>query len=124
MDRQPNRESLLQYAKEQYGTDPEYLWKKSPHHAVLRRQDNQKWYAVVMQVPKNNLGLNIDEINDILTIKVKPFLLGSLQQKPGFLAAYHMNKENWTTILLDGSVSYNEIIRLIDMNYDLVKKHK
>ena len=77
-----------------------------------------------MQVPKNNLGLNIDEINDILTIKVKPFLLGPLQQKPGFLAAYHMNKENWTTILLDGSVSYNEIIRLIDMSYDLVKKHK
>nr|WP_231589503.1 hypothetical protein [Bacillus sp. FJAT-27916] len=35
-----------------------------------------------------------------------------------------MNKENWTTILLDGSVSYNEIIRLIDMSYDLVKKHK
>ncbi len=37
MDRQPNRESVLhQYAKEQYRTDPEYLWKKSPHHAVLR----------------------------------------------------------------------------------------
>lgn len=121
---QANRESVFLYVKEQYGTEPEYLWRKHPQYAVLRRRDNNKWYAIVLNVPKNKLGLSGDEIVDILDVKCDPLLIGSLRTNPGFLPAYHMNKENWITILLDGSVSMKQIIGLLDMSFDMVKNHK
>ena len=33
------REEIFQYVKEQYGTEPEYLWKKDPDSAVLRHKN-------------------------------------------------------------------------------------
>ena len=50
------REEIFQYVKEQYGTEPEYLWKKDPDSAVLRHK-NGKWYAIIMAVEKKTLGL-------------------------------------------------------------------
>jgi len=35
---------------------------------------------------------------------------------------YHMNKQHWNTVLLDGSVPVNEIKRLIENSYALVVK--
>ena len=50
------KEEIYCYVKKQYGTLPEHLWKKDPESAVLRHQ-NGKWYAVIMNVKKNVLGL-------------------------------------------------------------------
>ena len=33
---------------------------------------------------------------------------------------YHQNKENWNTIILDGSIPENEIQRMISESYDLI----
>ncbi|MCD8082608.1 MAG: hypothetical protein LUE86_03515 [Clostridiales bacterium] len=49
-----NRQQIFDYAKGKYGTTPEYLWMRYPAYAVLRHQDNEKWYGVVMNVPKKN----------------------------------------------------------------------
>ena len=35
-------------------------------------------------------------------------------------AGYHMNKENWNTIILDGSIPDKDIKRMISESYDLV----
>ena len=35
--------------------------------------------------------------------------------------AYHMNKSNWVTLLLDGSLPEEEIIRLLELSHDLTK---
>ena len=59
------REEIFQYVKEQYGTEPEYLWKKDPDSAVLRHK-NGKWYAIIMVVEKKILGLEEDGNIDIL----------------------------------------------------------
>ena len=37
----------------------------------------------------------------------------------GFLLGYHMEKSNWMTILLDGTVQEAEILDFLDMSYDL-----
>lgn len=36
------------------GDAPEYLWAKFPNHAVFRRKDNRKWYALVAEVPRES----------------------------------------------------------------------
>ncbi len=60
------RDEILEYAFRQYGVRPEYLWRTSPGDAVLRRPDNRKWFAVLLRVPKNGLGLSGEEETDIL----------------------------------------------------------
>ena len=46
-------------------------------------------------------------------------LLGSLLDEKGFFPAYHMNKENWITVSLNGSVADDKIKMLIDMSFEL-----
>lgn len=35
--------------------------------------------------------------------------------------AYHMNKKSWISVSLDDSLSDEEIIRLIDLSFELTK---
>ena len=47
-----NRKTIFEYVKEKYNTEPEYLWAKYPNYAVLRHKENQKWYAIIMDIEK------------------------------------------------------------------------
>ena len=80
-----------------------------------------KWFAVFLEVPGTRLGLERPESVDILDVKCGPLLAGSLLGIPGILPAYHMNKSNWVNLLLDGSLPEEEIIRLLELSYDLTK---
>ena len=75
-----------------------------------------------MKIPRNRLGEYSDRIVDIVNIKCDPIMLGSLLEEKGFYPAYHMNKEHWITICLDGSVDDEKILSLIDISYDLTVK--
>ena len=58
METKPSqRERLLRYAAENYGTTPEYPWDGTPDAAVLRHMGNQKWYGLLMRIPSEKLGL-------------------------------------------------------------------
>ena len=39
---------------------------------------------------------------------------------PSVIAGYPMNKAQWNTVILDGSISQGEIERMIDNSYKLV----
>ena len=115
-----NREDVFMWVKEQYNTEPDYPW--GDENAVLRHKSNNKWYGVVLKVKEDRLGLpGVKEV-DVLNVKSEPMLIGSLRMKKGFFPAYHMNKENWITILLDEKAPEEEIKNLIDMSYQLTKK--
>ena len=53
----PARGAILAYVREKFGTEPEYPWARYPHYAVLRHQQGRKWYALIMDVPPDRLGL-------------------------------------------------------------------
>jgi len=114
-----DRKALLEYVADQYGTEPEYLWASYPSYAVLRHNDNTKWYGIIMDVPREKLGLDGDGIVDILDVKLEPLEVDLYRGAPGFLPAYHMSKTNWITILLDGSVEDDLILELLHKSYDL-----
>ena len=105
--------------KKQYGTVPEYLWSKLPDSAILRHK-NGKWYAVIMTVEKSKLGLEGNDLVDIMDVKCDPEMTSMIIQTYGFLPGYHMNKQHWITILLDGSVSEAKTLDFLDMSYDLI----
>jgi predicted DNA-binding protein (MmcQ/YjbR family) len=41
-------------------------------------------------------------------------------QYPAIIPGYHMNKEHWNTLILDGSLPADLVFELIDHSYDLV----
>ncbi len=115
------REQILRYAMEQQAAQPEHLWAKYPNFTVLRHTNNRKWYALFMDVERKKLGLPGEGTVEVLDLKCDPLLRGSLLETKGFLPAYHMNKDKWITVLLDGSVPKDEIITLLNMSYDLTR---
>ncbi|MDA9409726.1 hypothetical protein XH80_24120 [Bradyrhizobium sp. CCBAU 45384] len=115
------RVDILKYAKSKYETEAEYPWENFPRYAVLKHENNMKWYGLIMNVPRERLGLKGDGEIDIIDIKTDPYLVDALRNARGYLPAYHMNKEHWISVLLDGSVSKQQVQKLIDSSFDLTK---
>lgn len=87
MEQQPlTREAVLAGAKEQFGTEPEYLWSSDPGAAVLRRPDNRKWYALLMEVPRTRLGLPGDGAVWVMNCEMRPAADRRAAQPGGFSA--------------------------------------
>lgn len=119
-----DRKAIFDYVSKTYQSLPEYLWAKYPDYAVLRHDDNKKWYAVIMNVPKDRLGMEGTEEVDIMDLKCESEMIGSLRMKKGIFAGYHMNKGNWISVLLDDSADESMVYSLLDMSYLLTGKKK
>ncbi len=112
------RADIYQYVKDKYQTEPEYLWLRFPHYAVLRHADNKKWYGIIMDISREKLGLNGKTRVEVLNIKVgSPFLADMLVEREGYFRGYHISRGNWVSILLDGTVPLEEIYQFIDESF-------
>lgn len=115
------RNSIFEFVKIKYDVVPEYLWNKYPNFAILRCPSNKKWFALIGDVNQQKLGLQGHNVVDVLNVKCHPIMIGSLRMEKGYLPAYHMNKEHWISILLDGTVHIEQIFNLLNLSYDIVK---
>lgn len=113
--------ALITYVREKYGDELEYLWDKFPDNAVWRRKDNKKWYGALLNVSRRKLGIPSDEIVEIIDLRAVPEVIENLVDNARFFPGWHMNKKHWYTIILDGTVSVDEICRKVDESYLLAK---
>jgi len=79
---------------------------------VMRHLTNKKSFALIYE-KGGRLCVNL---------KCDPFEADLLRQmfedvNPG----YHMNKEHWNTVTIGGDVPYEELNRMIDNSYELIK---
>ena len=110
----------MQYMLDTYGTEAEYLWADSPGNAIFRHPASKKWYSIMMDVSSGKLGLEGERTVDVMNVKCNPIMIGSLLSEKGFLPAYHMNKNHWISIVLDDSVSDDQIKPLLELSYNSV----
>lgn len=113
-----NRVELQKYIAEVYNTEPDFPWESNPTFAVYRHRSNKKWFALVMDIPKSKLGLRENGDIDIVNLKCDPVLIGSLRLEKGFFPAYHMSKDKWISVALDGSVDDEQLMLLLDMSFE------
>ena len=113
------RQELIHYIFDTYSVEPDYPFPRDDVSCVFRHIDNRKWFGIAMVIPYRTLGISRKGNVDILNIKCSPVIIGSLRGKPGFRPAYHMNKDKWITVLLDGSAGQEELISLLDMSYSM-----
>ena len=113
---------LIEYVRNTYGDELEFLWQKFPDYAVWRRKDNKKWYAVILTIPKNKLGLKSNELVEIIDLRIEPDKMKEILQNEHYYPGWHMNKKSWYTIILDDGIPDDEICRQLDESYHLAKK--
>ncbi|MDV0447287.1 hypothetical protein MsAg5_11690 [Methanosarcinaceae archaeon Ag5] len=113
------REEIFVHVKEKYGVEPDYPWMRTPNYAILRHAGNRKWFAAIVDVSKDKLGLEGKTVVDAINLKCDPILIGILKGDAGILPAYHMNKEHWITVLLDSPIPPEKVCDLIDLSYNL-----
>ena len=116
----PQTKRIMTKVQEKYGNQLEYLWEKSPDTAVLRHEDNQKWYAVVMRIPWDKLEKGREGL--VEAVNLKHDQVADLFSQKGIYPAFHMNKRYWLSLALDDSLQDEEVIELIEKSWNLTVK--
>ena len=114
---QANR--IDKYIKNKYNTEPEFLWEKFPGYGVYRNKDNKKWYGIIMNLNKSKLDKESGEV-EIINVKLVEKKIKELLKKKGYYEAYHMNKTEWISVILNDTLKDNEIMSLVEESYNLI----
>jgi predicted DNA-binding protein (MmcQ/YjbR family) len=86
-----------------------------PNWTVMRHKENKKVFAWIYE--KDGLIW--------VNVKCDPEWRDFFRDAfPSVVPAYHLNKEHWNSIILDGTVPENDIKRMIEESYELTKGRK
>lgn len=128
------KDQVAAYVKKKYGVTAEHPWAKYPEYATFKAGENEKWFAILMHVSGKVLGYKDDRASNgcvdfiagndgmvwVINVKAEPEFIMMASGMRGFLPAYHMNKQHWVTILLDGSVPMEQVKGCIDRSFCMV----
>lgn len=115
---------IINFVREQYGDELEFLWEKFPDNAVWRRKDNKKWYGAILTVAGKKVGLETDKIEEIIDLRMNPAEADLILSRKNYYPGWHMNKKSWYTIVLNGSVPDEELKEKIMESYDLAGRKR
>lgn len=104
---------------ELYHNEPEFLWDKFPGYGVFRNPNNQTWYGAILNIDKSKIDKESTGEIEVINLKIEKEKIPDLLKKKGFYPAYHMNKKNWITIILDNTLKEEEIMEYVRMSYHL-----
>lgn len=116
----PQTKRIMALVQEKYGNQLEYLWEKSPDTAVLRHEDNQKWYAVLMKISWEKLDKAQE--GQVEVVNLKHDQVADLLHEKGIYPAFHMNKRYWISVPLDDTIADEKVLELFDRSYFLTSK--
>ncbi len=106
---------------EKYSIMPDFPWEKYEGAGVFRNKNNKKWFALIMNIDKSKLDKKLKGEVEIINLKAPNFEIEELIKKKGYYSAYHMNKKNWFTIILDETLDDEIILSHIQKSRDLTK---
>ena len=76
-----------------------------------------------MQVSRRKLGLECDEITDVVNLKLPIEMFGSFGAADGVYPAYHMNKLHWISVILPDAP--DDVIKfLLNASFEATKAKK
>lgn len=118
MEEKTIRQRLDAYTEKTYGIREETLPFAHEDYAIYRHENGGKWFAVFIKKPRRELGLVGEGEAEILSVKIRdPLLADFLYQQPGYLQGYPSSKWNWVSVVLDGSVPFEDLCRWLDESY-------
>ena len=121
------RDELVTYIEKTYGAKPEHLWERYPEYMVFRHKkvgtQQGKWFCLIANVTYAQLGIKseTDDVIFVAVVKSDPGEVSELVKTPGFARGYHMNKETWLSVLLDGQIPMDRAKQFVDISYELTR---
>ena len=100
-----------------YGDSPEFPWDKFNRHGVFRNPGSRKWYALILSIDRSRLDKKLSGGVEVVNIKADADKIPELLELDGFYPAYHMNKKNWISIVLDGTVPDEVLFALVEESH-------
>lgn len=116
---QANR--ITDHIVKMFQSEPEFLWTKYPGYGIFRNPTSRKWYAVIMNIDKSRIDSKESGEVEVINLKLKASMISDLLMQTGFYPAYHMNKKNWITIILDDTISDEVILNYIQDSHALTE---
>lgn len=102
-------EAISRYCKTKKGTTGTYPFGEG----ILVMKVASKMYALLM----------IWNGRPMVSLKCDPYIAENLrQQYAAVIPGYHLNKMHWNSVLLDGAITEEDLLPMIDHSYDLVFK--
>ena len=102
--------------KEKFNAEPEFLWDKFPTFGVFRNSENDKWFGIITNIDKSKLVPTKN--GEIEIINVKSADVPEILKTKGIYPAYHMNKKSWVSVLLDDTLSDEQVFSLIEKSFE------
>ncbi len=118
VSKQANR--ITDFIMECYHDEPVFPW-ESEKHGVFKNSHNDKWYALIMYIDGEKIDQKKTGKIEALNIKLPPPKITELLKRKGFYPAYHMNKKNWLTIILDDTLEDEEIMEYIKESHQFTE---
>lgn len=94
-----SRDDIFKYIQNKYKVEPDYPWVKYANFAALRHKDSGKWFGLIMDITGDKLGIKSNKKINVLNVKVRKEMIGSLRELENVYPAYHMDKNNWVSIV-------------------------
>ena len=116
----PQTKRIMTRVQEKYENQLEYLWEKSPDTAILRHENNQKWYAVLMKISWDKLEKGREGL--VEAVNLKHDQVSDLLVKKGIYPAFHMNKRYWISLPLDDTLTDEKVLELFERSWFLTSK--
>lgn len=102
----------------------DYPWEGYDDYGVFRNPDNNKWFALVMNIDISKIDKTKTGEIEVVNVKLNESEIQKLIKKEGFYPAYHMSKKTWITIILDETLSDEIIMECIDKSHELTEGKK
>ena len=134
----PQTNRIARLIGERYGEQPEFPFKNAAGFGVFRCAKTRKWYGLVMDLkPEQVTGAGQsakagsaaeeqanaeDRKVEVINLKADPARLEELLIIPGIYPAYHMNKKNWISVLLNGTVPDDAVLALVETSRGFAEK--
>lgn len=109
---------------EKYHDEPEFAWDKFPDFGIFRNSNNQKWYGLIMNIDKSKIDKDSTGKVEVINVKLNNIEIPNLLIEKGFYPAYHMNKKNWITIILDNTLPDEDIMKYVNISYEYTEINK
>ena len=114
ISQQMNR--LARQIAQEWGDSLDYPFEKYPVYSSYRI--GGKWYALIFPLQWKKLGDFPEEIAEqtveVVNLKVAPTDMEELLDKDGIYPSYHMSKKSWISLVLNDSLSDDEVWNLLE----------
>ena len=105
-----------------YNVKADYPFEEDFMTGVFRHEGSGKWFAIAMNIAYNRLIPGKEGSCDVVNLKCAPEVIESIAGiESGIFRAYHMNKNHWLSVALDGSCDDDTVAWLLGISYDLTR---